>query len=55
MSYSLPVVATQENSKNSNNDELSRSILLTKSTKPKIDTSTFYLFPLDAQFSPELP
>lgn len=56
MSHHLPVVATsQESQKNSSNDELTRNILLTKSTKPSIDSSTFYLFPLDSQFSPYLP
>lgn len=56
MSHHLPVIATsQESQKNSSNDELTRNILLTKSTKPSIDSSTFYLFPLDSQFSPYLP
>lgn len=37
------------------NDQLTKSIMLSAHTKPAITQSTYYLFPLEAEFAPHLP
>lgn len=56
MAAHIPVtVNPQEKYKNSSNDQLSKNIVNAAAAKPNIDGSTFYLFPLDANFSPAMP
>lgn len=55
-SYRMPVNESQpKDMKTVDNDELTKNIKWVSKVKPLINASTFYLFPMDASFSPQNP
>jgi hypothetical protein len=53
--HKAPVGASSGPQLTQDNDQITKSIMLSTHTRPAITQATYYLFPLDPEFSPQMP
>ena len=53
--YKVPVGVSSGPQLTQDNDQLTKSIMLSNHNRPSISQATYYLFPLEPEFSPHLP